>query len=1112
MARTSPELASSNDQNARKIDLELLLNQISEGVLLLKHDGVCLYANQQAVEMLKQPSNDALIGLPIRDVIPAFDRRWLELMQEAKTFSDHLVINTETVHDLIVDVQSDVIQRDDESMIQIILHPYEYQSRIEKALIESEQILHTMLSHMPGIVYRALNNPDWEMLYLTEQIEELTGYSVIDFISGQQTFAGIMHPEDRQRIWDDVQRAIDTGSKFEFTYRITTKFGESRYFWEQGGVTGIDSATGFVIIEGFIVDITAQRRAEDALRASVARYRMLAENVKDVIWTMNFDNQLTYVSPASEGVCGYAPEDMVLMPFDQLWEPQSYSRLMDALDSIRKVSTVAPHFRRFELQQRCKDGAMIWVEVVINTMFDDQNELVGIVGVSRNITERREVEAAEREQRLLAETLRETINALAETLDSKTVMQRILAYVGKVVPHDAANIMLIEDDQVYVKYAMGYPIPVDEIVYNRTLPNLARMYESREPLIIPDTNNYPEWQSETKLEWIHSYVGAPIIVNGGVIGFLNLDKAEPDFYTEKHGEVLQVFANQAAVAIRNAQVYEELSDRARELSILHRSTSFLISPIQTTNSLEAVGQQIVDTVVSIFQQVDCGLMIVDRQNNRIKRMVRSGTFEVRPKHELTLDGGGLVPEAVRQARIIYAPDVRTHPLYVVGEPRSLSELVVPLIGYQGVIGALDLQSVELDAFSETDQRLLEHFAQRAATVIENAQLFQELEETNQALEQRVADRTLALRQATRRIETIFNTNNDAVVLADADGTIQQVNPAFRRLFGYPTNEELFGTNLVAYIAEVDRELVQVSLRSLGQDVATARLEICALHSGGKQFNADIVLSHVDDPVVSGVVCSFRDMTEYKEAEAALRSALERERELSELKTRFLSMASHDFRTPLTTILSSANLLKLHYDRLFDEEMPEKLSKHFHRIDSSITHMTSLLDDILIIGRVEAGKLRFEPSLSNMYKLLTSLLDDVKYMLVNQHQIVMDYDEGCPQEIIIDEKLMRQMVSNLISNAIKYSPQGGDVKLTVFCESEMIHIAVEDHGLGIPPKDQEHLFEMFHRAENVKAIQGTGLGLAIVKRAVNLHGGSVSVESVEGEGATFTLNLPLITGS
>jgi len=205
------------------------------------------------------------------------------------------------------------------------------------------------------------------------------------------------------------------------------------------------------------------------------------------------------------------------------------------------------------------------------------------------------------------------------------------------------------------------------------------------------------------------------------------------------------------------------------------------------------------------------------------------------------------------------------------------------------------------------------------------------------------------------------------------------------------------------------------------------------------------------------------------------------------------------------------LLKLHFEHLFDEAPPEKMAKHFRRIDTAIAHMTSLLDDILIIGRVEAGKLRYEPAKANLYELCRGLLDDIRHLLIDEQLFLLDYSSNCPKEMIFDAKLMRQMLNNLLSNAIKYSPEGGEVKLQVACDAEQLHIAVVDHGLGIPPKDQDHLFEMFHRAENVKAIQGTGLGLAIVKRAAELHDGSVTFKSMEGEGSTFSLHLPLNRG-
>jgi len=239
------------------------------------------------------------------------------------------------------------------------------------------------------------------------------------------------------------------------------------------------------------------------------------------------------------------------------------------------------------------------------------------------------------------------------------------------------------------------------------------------------------------------------------------------------------------------------------------------------------------------------------------------------------------------------------------------------------------------------------------------------------------------------------------------------------------------------------------------------------------------------------------------AEAEIRKALEKEKELNELKSRFISMVSHEFRTPMATILFSAGLLET-YSAKWSEE---KKQVHINRIQSAVQHMTNLLNDVLLIGKAEAGKLEFNPHPINLESFCQELLEDVKLTDKNQHQIIFT-SEGVGESAKMDEKLLRHILSNLLSNAVKYSPANTTINFHLQCPDKAAIFKIQDAGIGIPPEDLTHLFEPFHRATNVGTIQGTGLGLAIVKRSVDLHGGEITVQSEVGVGTIFIVKLPL----
>ncbi len=253
-----------------------------------------------------------------------------------------------------------------------------------------------------------------------------------------------------------------------------------------------------------------------------------------------------------------------------------------------------------------------------------------------------------------------------------------------------------------------------------------------------------------------------------------------------------------------------------------------------------------------------------------------------------------------------------------------------------------------------------------------------------------------------------------------------------------------------------------------------------------------------------IVGYWTDITQRKQLEAELRSALEKEKELNELKSRFISMTSHEFRTPLSTILSSAELLE-HYRHKWTEE---KQLTHLHRIQTAVKHMTEMLNDVLVIAKAEAGKLDFRPTPFDLVEYCLYVVEELQLNVNNQHAITF-YSQQKSMPCSMDEKLLGHILSNLLSNAIKYSPTGSNVKFTLTCQAGRAIFEIQDHGIGIPPEDLPCLFESFFRATNVGNIQGTGLGLAIVKKCVDTYQGEISVISEVGLGTTFTVSLPLV---
>jgi PAS domain S-box-containing protein len=240
----------------------------------------------------------------------------------------------------------------------------------------------------------------------------------------------------------------------------------------------------------------------------------------------------------------------------------------------------------------------------------------------------------------------------------------------------------------------------------------------------------------------------------------------------------------------------------------------------------------------------------------------------------------------------------------------------------------------------------------------------------------------------------------------------------------------------------------------------------------------------------------------KEYEMMLQTSLKKEQELNEFKTRFISTTSHEFRTPLTSILSSTELLK-RYGKKWDRE---KIDEHLNRIKFSVEHLTKLLDDVLTISRTENGRINYNPQFINLRELCEEIIGEAKSHSNSSHIFIYNYDAG-KNNFVLDPKLIRFILLNLLSNAFKYSPEGGKIDMNISADEKYLHFKIEDNGIGIPEGDCKHLFEPFHRGKNVSNISGTGLGLSIVQKSVEIHSGFIKYKSVEGKGTTFTIKIP-----
>lgn len=379
----------------------------------------------------------------------------------------------------------------------------------------------------------------------------------------------------------------------------------------------------------------------------------------------------------------------------------------------------------------------------------------------------------------------------------------------------------------------------------------------------------------------------------------------------------------------------------------------------------------------------------------------------------------------------------------------------------------------------------------------------EIRKLNAELEQRIAERTTELNHIKERVEAILNSSTDIIILCRRDSAIEQANPALRNACMIDP-DDVFRHPLSSLVAPSDVVAVTEAFQAVVKSGTPERLEVTVLRRDGTTFEADMMLS----PVVErrerllGVVCSLRDISERKLMEAQLRHMLKQAMDLSELRSRYVSMAAHDLGNPLAAIQALVTTIRTYGDRMSEAQKQAK----YDEILAGVKAMSDILTDVLTIGRVEGGQLKFTPAPLNLHSFCQDMIVEVLQATDNARRIIFSHVVTC-DSAFADAKLLRHIVGNLLSNAIKYSPVDSDVSFFLECAPDQATIRIQDWGIGIPEADKARVFTAFHRAGNARQIPGTGLGLAIVKQSVELHGGSITFQSEQGQGTTFTVTLP-----
>ncbi len=1037
-----------------------------------------------ALELLKVLRQERALDLPIVLVTGQGDEE-VALHAWRLGATDYLVKNAGYLHKLPVIVEN-AFHR-----VQLI--------REQNALNESEARYRRLAENAQDLIYRYRLSPTPGFEYVNPAAVPITGYTPEDHYADPDLGFKLVHPDDRQLL---SQVATGESISQPVVLRWVRKNG-SILWTEQHNVPVYDDQGNLIALEGIARDITEQKLAEDRLRKSEENFRLLFESNPHPMWVYDQETlAFLEVNEAAVVHYGYSRDEFLAMKITDIRPPEDVDRLLEFIRSERPALRHSGEWRH-----RLKNGEIIDVEIISHTI-EFAGRKARLV-VAQDITERKRAQMAEREQRAMIEALADTATALNSTLNLEQVLDRILQNIGRVVPHDAAYIMLIDSGVARVARCWGFAeYGVEEAMQAFQIPvaelyDLQWMVEHMQPIVIPATHAHDKWVDFPVTRWANSYVGAPLFREGYVMGFLGLLSRDPNFFTAAHAARLQAFADHAAISLFNAQLFAEEREQRALAQALRDTASALINVID----LDAVMNILLENVAHVVPHAAANIMLIEGD---LARPVYWHGY--RPERVPMLQNFRISVSETPNLRQMVETGASFLASYIdqytdwVHQPLTdwvKSYVAAPIRSHGNVIGFLNLDSDIPGFFTEVHTHRLQAFADQASIAIEHAQLYEEIRRYASELEQRVAERTIQLDRMLRRIEAILNSSDDIIVLCRPDGTIEQVNPAFTRALSCQSEEALFQPVTQLVLPE-HVPLLEHAFEEVITTLHSRRLEITLHCKGHAAFDADLVLSPVTEQTkqIAGVICSFRDITQRKQLEDQLRQMLEHEMNLSELKSRYVSMAAHDLRNPLAIIQSAVSIIHQYGDRL----TPEKKEEKYATIRTSIQLMVEMLDDILTLGKVESGKLGFEPVSLDVVAFCENLVEEMRQAAATSQAIHFNFQGDC-STALLDARLLRHILGNLLSNALKYSPQDRPVTFSVRREPDQITFEIQDQGIGIPEDDQKRLFETFHRASNARQIPGTGLGLAIVKQSVELHQGTISFESEEGRGTTFTVVIP-----
>ena len=682
---------------------------------------------------------------------------------------------------------------------------------------------------------------------------------------------------------------------------------------------------------------------------------------------------------------------------------------------------------------------------------------------------------AEQERRRFASTLQEIARTISSTLDPKSVFEQVLEQLHRVIEYDSASIFMVNDDHLQPVAAIGFadlkevlnhPLRIDEGGLG------VEVFKAGKIMVITDVQQESTWVERgilTESGMIRGWIGAPLIVRDRVVGVLNVDSHRVGAYGQKDAELVSAFADQAATAVANAQLYGEIQRRVQSMTALTETARSVTASLD----LDEVLQRITERTIDSLEVEAASLALLDEETGELEFRVASGRGAEQIVGLRLMKGQGLAGWVVDQKEAVFVSDVQSDPRFY----PKIDELIgyttrvmasVPIQVQDKTIGVIEAINPRGGDLAPEQTELLMGIADLAGTAIVRAQLFKE---------------TQAARQ---RYASLFEDSIDTILITDLAGEITDANNRAETILGLPRTE-LLGLD-ISSLHEIDKDYISADLSelSIGETIS---YDSQVINKQGEDLPVEVHVKRIDIGASSFLQWILRDVTERLE--------------LSKLRSDLTSMIFHDLRSPLGNIISSLEVLR--ESLVGDDETVQSVLSIASR---SSRRASRLVESLLDLDRLEANQAVLNKSDASIGALIAEAVEEVHPTAEAKGQLLrMELAHGLPT-VHMDVDMVRRVLINLLENAIKFSRGGDLIQVSVKQKGDHLQIAVKDSGVGISPRDRERIFDKFTRLGGQERPKGLGLGLAFCRLAVEAHEGRIWVESEEGKGSTFAFTLPV----